>query len=101
MRSMPWSIRASGGAEMAELSAASDLKESVIRSDRRGSFWRRLLLAPNGAIGAGVLVLLAISALLADVIAPYSPIKMGVGPRFLPPTLAYPLGTDEFGRDML
>ena len=71
------------------------------RSDRRRSFWRRLLSTPNGAIGAGILLLLVFSALFAGAIAPYSPIKMGVGPRFLPPTLAYPLGTDEFGRDML
>jgi peptide/nickel transport system permease protein len=59
------------------------------------------LLHPNGAVGGAIILVLAGSALLADLVAPYPPMKMGVGKRFLPPALAYPLGTDEFGRDML
>jgi ABC-type dipeptide/oligopeptide/nickel transport system permease subunit len=62
---------------------------------------RRILSTPGGVFGMGVLVLLFASATLADLIAPYSPIKMGVGKRFLPPSAAFPLGTDEFGRDLL
>lgn len=63
--------------------------------------WRRIVLTPNGGFGALVVALLLAAAAFADLIAPYSPIKMGVGRRFLPPNLAYPFGTDEFGRDML
>ena len=69
--------------------------------ERPMPLWRRLLASPNGAIGTVIVLTLVGSAALADFVAPYSPIKMGVGKRFLPPSLAYPLGTDEFGRDML
>ena len=65
------------------------------------AFWRRVLLTPNGAFGATIVAILIFSALFADVITPYSPIKMGVGQRFLTPGSAFLLGTDEFGRDML
>jgi peptide/nickel transport system permease protein len=86
---------------MAELSAASPVVAGVPQSGRRRSLWRRIIRSTNGAIGAAIIGVLAFSALFADLISPYSPVKMGVGKRFMPPTLAFPLGTDEFGRDML
>jgi len=64
-------------------------------------FWRQVVSTPNGAIGASIVLVLIGSALFAGVLSPYSPIKMGVGPRFLQPGAGFPLGTDEFGRDML
>jgi ABC-type dipeptide/oligopeptide/nickel transport system permease subunit len=86
---------------MAELSAASPVGATLMPGGRRVYFWRRILGSPSGGAGAAIVTLLVLSALLAGVVAPYSPVKMGVGKRFLPPALAYPLGTDEFGRDML
>ena len=87
---------------MAELSgAASKHGAELVPPGGLVHFWRRVASAPNGAFGIAVVAALLFSAGLADLIAPYSPIKMGVGKRFLPPTFAYPLGTDEFGRDML
>ena len=97
---MPSSIRASEEAKMTELSD-TDCNQQVAPLSRAPRFWRRVLLTPNGAFGATVVIVLIASAGLADLIAPYSPIKMGVGQRFLTPSLAYPLGTDEFGRDIL
>jgi peptide/nickel transport system permease protein len=67
---------------------------------RRG-FWRRLVASPGGVAGLAVVVLLVGAAAFADLLAAYPPIKMAAGGRFLPPTAGYPLGTDEFGRDML
>ncbi|MBO6792232.1 ABC transporter permease [Henriciella pelagia] len=64
-------------------------------------FLRRLVRSPSGAIGLIIVLLLIFCALFADVLAPYDPNKMGSGGRFLPPSGDYPLGTDEFGRDML
>ncbi|SHG61782.1 peptide/nickel transport system permease protein [Kaistia soli DSM 19436] len=69
-------------------------------SGRRWVFLRRVVATPGGSAGLAVLLLLVGSALFADLVAPYSPIKMGVGKRFLPPSLAFPMGTDEFGRDV-
>jgi peptide/nickel transport system permease protein len=88
---------------MVELSGAVTDCDHVdaARPAPRTQFWRRLLLTPNGAFGLFVVALLIFCAAFADVLAPCSPIKMGVGKRFLPPSAGYPLGTDEFGRDML
>lgn len=65
------------------------------------SFLWRLVRSPSGAIGLAIVLLLIFCALFADVLAPYDPNKMGSGGRFLPPSGDFPLGTDEFGRDML
>ncbi|SDB25211.1 ABC transporter permease [Bauldia litoralis] len=86
---------------MAELSGAvPDYDHEIVPPGRRAHFWRRVAFTPNGAFGLAVVIVLIASAGLADLITPYSPIKMGVGPRFLPPNGAYLLGTDEFGRDL-
>ncbi len=86
---------------MAELSGAvPDYDHEIVPPGRRTHFWRRVAFTPNGAFGLAVVIVLIASAGLADLITPYSPIKMGVGPRFLPPSGAYLLGTDEFGRDL-
>ena len=67
----------------------------------RPSLFMRLVSTPAGAIGLLLVVALIGGALLADVLSPYDPTKMGAGRRFLPPDSRYLLGTDEFGRDML
>ena len=65
------------------------------------SFFIRLLSTPNGFIGLTIVIILILSAGFADFLAPFSPTKMMVGNRFLPPNLEFILGTDEFGRDMV
>ena len=64
-------------------------------------FWRRLLLSPNGVVGLVIVLGLIFCAIFAEILAPHNPAKMGTGGRFLPPSGDFPLGTDEFGRDML
>lgn len=39
--------------------------------------------------------------MLAPFISPHDPTKIGVGPSNSPPSLSFPLGTDQYGRDML
>ena len=51
--------------------------------------------------GAGLIVLVALLALLADGIAPYDPIEMKVVDALKRPSAAHPFGTDRFGRDVL
>jgi ABC-type dipeptide/oligopeptide/nickel transport system permease subunit len=48
-----------------------------------------------------LLILIVVAAVAAPALAPYSPLEMHVPDRFSGPTLAYLLGTDETGRDML
>lgn len=75
--------------------------EAAVTPMRRWRFLRRLLATPNGVVGSVVVLTLVGSAAFSGWLAPYAPTKMAAGPRFLSPTLAFPLGTDEFGRDML
>lgn len=50
--------------------------------------------------GAVVLVLLGLVALAAPVLAPYDPIRQGVGPPLASPSPEHLMGTDQFGRDV-
>jgi peptide/nickel transport system permease protein len=50
---------------------------------------------------AVLLLVIALTAVAAPVLAPYSPLEMHVRDRFSGPSFAYLLGTDETGRDML
>ncbi len=52
------------------------------------------------AVAAGVLVLLALLALLADVITPYDPLKQNLIKALQWPSASHWLGTDDLGRDV-
>ena len=54
-----------------------------------------------GAISAVIVLLLATSAVLADTIAPHPFQQIHLADRLTGPTSAYPLGTDQLGRDLL
>jgi peptide/nickel transport system permease protein len=56
---------------------------------------------PLGALGAAVVLLNVVVALLADVISPYDPLATDYGAMLARPTVAHWLGTDAFGRDVL
>lgn len=60
-----------------------------------------LLRHRSGLTGLIITLLLALLALSAPLLAPYDPLQMDATVRFHPPSTAYPLGTDEFGRDIL
>jgi peptide/nickel transport system permease protein len=47
------------------------------------------------------LVILGAAALAAPWVAPYDPTAQNLAERFAPPTTGHPLGTDNFGRDVL
>lgn len=55
----------------------------------------------GGLIGAAVVSIFVLVALLAPLIAPDDPLKMTVALRLKPPSLEHPLGTDHYGRDLL
>src|SRR5215813_392345 len=56
---------------------------------------------PLGAIGAVVVVLMIVVALVAPLIAPYDPVAVDFGAMLSPPSARHWLGTDAFGRDVL
>jgi peptide/nickel transport system permease protein len=52
-------------------------------------------------IGAGLLALIVLLAVLAPWISPYDPLKQDILHRLEPPSAAHWLGTDNYGRDVL
>ena len=54
-----------------------------------------------GAFGLGILALLVVVAAGAPLLSPYHPNEQHDGDELVSPVRAYPLGTDELGRDIL
>ncbi len=52
-------------------------------------------------LGASIVLFMSISAILAPLIAPYDPTELHLDAILLPPCDAFPLGTDQLGRDVL
>lgn len=52
------------------------------------------------AIGLAIIVAITLLAVLAPLIAPYSPSKLSIVNRLKPPSSTWFFGTDEFGRDV-
>ncbi len=61
---------------------------------------RRIWAEPLGRLGLVLVVLMIGGALLADLIAMAEPNRISPRDRFLGPSLAHPLGTDQLGRDL-
>ena len=62
---------------------------------------RRLRRSTTALVGLGVVVVLIVVALFADVLAPQSPTANDQTQMFGRPSWEHPLGTDQMGRDML
>jgi peptide/nickel transport system permease protein len=62
---------------------------------------QRLSRSKTAMFGLAIVTLLLLVALLADVLAPYSPIRNAPRDAFHRPSSDHPLGSDQFGRDML
>ena len=62
---------------------------------------KRLRKQRLAMIGGGILFLLLFVALCAPVLAPHDPMEQNLYARLEPPSLEHPLGTDDFGRDIL
>src|SRR5512136_891697 len=56
---------------------------------------------PLGAVGGGVILVMILTAILADLLAPYNPLNTDYAAMLLPPSHQHLLGTDAYGRDVL
>src|SRR6476661_4391296 len=69
------------------------------------SFWQATLhfcrREPLGAFGMVIVLIMAVTGLSAELIAPYSPTANDFAAMTEAPSLAHWLGTDQFGRDLL
>lgn len=75
---------------------------------KNNSKWREILLTfrllrQNPVAMAGIIILLtmALTAVFADVLAPFDPIRISLGERLQAPGPVHFFGTDEMGRDIL
>jgi len=75
--------------------------EEQPRRGKRVSTWGRLRRSPGAMIGLALIVLLLFMALTADYVATQGIDDQNLRKGLLPPGGEFPLGTDEFGRDML
>jgi peptide/nickel transport system permease protein len=67
------------------------------------NFWRalkRVLREPLGAMGLFLVIFVLISAIGADLWAPYEPNKIDIRSKLQAPSAAHYLGTDQLGRDI-
>lgn len=106
---------AQDGGEVAALRAPGVHNDSEDRLARGRTGWRDRLMhalaslrrSPVGLIGAVLVSAVLIVAVLGASIAPHDPAKANLRSRFQPPgwleggDWAYPLGTDQLGRDIL
>jgi len=60
----------------------------------------RALKKPRNLFPASVLLIVLIFAIFAEFIAPYPPLKTGVGPILSPPSASHLMGTDQVGADI-
>lgn len=63
--------------------------------------WDRLKTNKLAMVGMAIVLLLIVCAIFADWIAPYDINMQNPTQRLLYPSLAHPLGTDNYGRDIL
>jgi peptide/nickel transport system permease protein len=56
---------------------------------------------PLMLVGIGIALFITIMSVTAPFISPHDPTAIGFGPPDSPPTARYPLGTDQYGRDLL
>lgn len=74
-----------------------EVRKAQTNTSRFWSSFRRNKIAIVGVVIVG---LMGFGALFAPVIAPYDPIEPHYTDRLVGPSLDYPLGTDELGRDI-
>lgn len=75
--------------------------DTAPRSYARRRFVRVFLGRKVVILGAAIIALLVLAALLADVISPYDPYRQNLRESLQPPSPAHLLGTDALGRDTL
>lgn len=83
------------------MQAVAPANSPTYRASRLETLRRFVVEEPLGALGAVVLLLISAVALFAPYIAPYDPAQGDPSALSSPPSAAYWLGTDAFGRDNL
>ena len=67
---------------------------------RAQALWTVIKRKPLGMASAALILLLVLTAIFADVLAPYDPLSAQPEIRLAAPSWAHPFGTDDIGRDV-
>ena len=81
-------------------------KAKALKEDRKPRSlwriaWKRLSKNKLALLGLGIVIFFVIIALFAQYLTPYSWNAVDLSNALQPPSWEHPLGTDEFGRDIL
>lgn len=71
------------------------------KKEQRQLQFRKFISSPGLMVGGSIILILALLAILAPLLSAYDPFEMKPTQRLMPPGAANPMGTDEFGRDLL
>ena len=76
-------------------------KPELKKRSQIGEVWHRLKKSTPAMIAMSFLILLIVCTIAAPWIAPYDYAEQNLADRLAPLSAAHPLGTDQFGRDLL
>lgn len=71
------------------------------KRSRRWESFKKVIKSKNARIGLFFIIVFLLAAAMAPLLAPYDPNEQDLSITLQPPSLRHPLGTDEFGRDIL
>ena len=74
--------------------------EPTVELGRVRALWAVIRRKPLGAASAALIALIVLTAIFADVLAPYDPLAAQPEIRLSPPSWEHPFGTDDIGRDV-
>jgi ABC-type dipeptide/oligopeptide/nickel transport system permease subunit len=76
-------------------------QQEVVSQNRALALWAAMRRKPLGAGSAILILVLVLTAIFADALAPYDPLSAQPEIRLAPPSRAHLFGTDDIGRDVL
>lgn len=80
--------------------ALHERQEREAAGRERADLWRRLRRNRAANVGAVIVVVFVLLAVLAPALVPFNPIHGDLDDRLQPPSVTHWLGTDELGRDI-
>lgn len=80
---------------------AASGEESMKKRGQLRDIWKRFRSNKLAMAGMFIVIIIILSAVFANVLAPYDPNVQSYEERFQYPSWEHPLGTDNYGRDLL
>ena len=74
--------------------------EHIVELGRARALWTVMRRKPLGAVSAALIAVIVLTAVFAEVLAPYDPLAAQPEIRLAAPSWEHPFGTDDIGRDV-